>query len=434
MTIRTQTLWPAAVLVALFMLLTLPMAGSERAGASESFDERAHHLPLIVTFAVQWPAFDVASYNAAMTPGYHIAMAAVYRLSGRSVTAVRIANGVLALALALVVLRLAQTFVTPWTGLALTLPLVCSPYFLGSAIWLTTDNSALLLVTIVLGDVLRHRATSARTLWRGVVSAAAVLVRQVSVWIVAPVALSALSEWRSRGWAAFTPVVIATIVASVAPLGVAIAFFLIWNGLTPPVFQSQHASGPDPATPIAALALAGVYGFFFAGPRAVREELRHPTSVTLAAVVVVAGIIIPSSFDRDAGRWGGWVWELVRVAPVVSDRSIVLAALAPLGVFVIGALGRRAAAAGYTREAMMVLGALVMWLAVQTFNSQAWQRYLEPFLLVALTALTAFGLGQHARPSTVARARVRIVVLAALLLTIDAATMYGPAWWRLVNP
>jgi 4-amino-4-deoxy-L-arabinose transferase-like glycosyltransferase len=202
---RGRALWPTVVLIGLFIALTLPLAGSERVGASESFDERAHHLPLIVTFAVQWPVFNVASYNAAMTPGYHIAMAAVYRLSGRSVTAVRIANGAVALALAVVVFRLTQTLVTSWTALVLTLPLVASPYFLGSAIWLTTDNAALLLVSVVLGDVLRHRATSPRTLWRGMVAAAAVLVRQVSVWIVAPVALSALTEWRLRDRASFTP-------------------------------------------------------------------------------------------------------------------------------------------------------------------------------------------------------------------------------------
>ena len=194
------------------------------------------------------------------------------------------------------------------------------------------------------------------------VAAAAVLVRQVSVWIVAPVALSALIEWRSRDRASFTPVVIAAVVASLVPLGVAIAFFLLWNGLTPPVFQSQHASGPDPATPIAALALAGVYGFFFAGPRGVREEMRHTTSVAIALVVFVSAMLVPSSFDRDVGRWGGWIWELVRETPIVYDRSIVLVPLAALGVLVVGALGRRAAAAGHAREATMILVALVMWL------------------------------------------------------------------------
>ena len=43
-------------------------------------DQVEYHLTTILKFAAEWPSFDLKSYPAAMTPGYHLLMTLCYRL------------------------------------------------------------------------------------------------------------------------------------------------------------------------------------------------------------------------------------------------------------------------------------------------------------------------------------------------------------------
>ena len=48
-------------------------------GASEWFDQRDYHLPVILEFARTLPTPDLSDYNSATTPGYHLLMAVAVR-------------------------------------------------------------------------------------------------------------------------------------------------------------------------------------------------------------------------------------------------------------------------------------------------------------------------------------------------------------------
>ena len=85
----------------LLVVLALPLVRAQVFSTNDAFDEVNYHRPIIATMAAEFPAVDIVNYNAAMAPGYHVAMARVLRATG-SWAAVRAAN--LAIGVLLVVL------------------------------------------------------------------------------------------------------------------------------------------------------------------------------------------------------------------------------------------------------------------------------------------------------------------------------------------
>ena len=151
----------------LLLTLALPLIRAQRFSTNDAFDEVNYHRPIIATMAAEFPAVDIVNYNAAMSPGYHVAMASVLHFSG-SWAAVRGANlaiGVLLVALAgCVAWRLSHASSAALT----TLTLAASSYVLSGSVWLTTDNFGLLLAMASLSALLVGRATVSRSLASGV--------------------------------------------------------------------------------------------------------------------------------------------------------------------------------------------------------------------------------------------------------------------------
>jgi hypothetical protein len=212
-------------------------------------------------------------------------------------------------------------------------------------------------------------------------------------------------------------------------------FVWTWGGLTPPGYRDQHDRGVNLAVPAFTLGLIALIGVPLVTVRGVRELLAMPRimPVLVIALGLLAATGVETSFDRDAGRWGGPLWVIIAQAPAMAGRSTVLLLLAPVGALVLLALVKRAHEA--TRDgAGLALGAAVLCLmAVNTANSQCWQRYADLPLLVLLPWLAAVGLrGQHERERSrvVAGAMVLGLVQAGLsvpmvLLPILAPTAAG---------
>src|SRR5262245_51630781 len=79
---RKSRLTATAIVVLAFLL---PAGGLILAGVSRGAqfsDQQDYHIPTIWQFAREWPNFDFRSYPAAMTPGYHLVMAAIARAGG----------------------------------------------------------------------------------------------------------------------------------------------------------------------------------------------------------------------------------------------------------------------------------------------------------------------------------------------------------------
>lgn len=83
---------------------------------------------------------------------------------------------------------------------------------------------------------------------------------------------------------------------------------------------------------------------------------------------------------------------------MISDRSVVLLLMAPLGAVVLLALVKRAHEAQRSGEGLALGLAVLCLMAVNTTNSQCWERYADLPLLVLIPWLAAVGLrGQDER-------------------------------------
>jgi len=398
----------------LLLTLALPLIRAQRFSTNDAFDEVNYHRPIIATMAAEFPAVDVVNYNAAMSPGYHVAMASVLHFSG-SWAAVRGANlaiGVLLVALAgCVAWRLSHASSAALT----TLTLAASSYVLSGSVWLTTDNFGLLLAMASLSALLVGRATVSRSLASGVTGALSALVRQIHVWTAVPIAASTLwsppvqtglppsrkaSANRGRlgvgdrpGHASAGDRTTARLLESLAPAALPIAavgsLVLLWGGLLPPRFVGHHG-GWNIAAIVFGFGLIGVYGWpwlllaWSDAPRALTGR-----SGAMVFLVLALALMVPSSYEVEAGRWGGWLWEAVRRTPTVLNRSVLLTVFAVVGALTLATLAHGALDRGRKREMGLLVVALVAWMATQSANFQVWQRYFEPAILIFLSWLIA---------------------------------------------
>jgi hypothetical protein len=406
-----------AALALLFAILTWPAILAGGGATSEAADQAAVHLPLIRRMASGWPALDLARFPAATGPGYHVALAAVARAVSPDERVLRLAGSLFALLLLAVAWRTAARVAGDARAARLVLPLLGSTYYLGAAIWLTTDDAALAFAALAAGGPLTLPPTAGRVARWGLWGACAVLVRQVHVWTAVPAALAA---FRLRPRSARASAAAAAVLAP----AVVLAFLVSrWGGLVPPGFAEFHAGG-NAAAVLLALALCGAYGPFFlpAAGVSLRAAVRPDRAGAAAAAAGVAiAVLLPSSYDMDAGRWGGPLWKVLGRTAVVADRSLPVALLAVAGAVALARLGGAAIAAGRCREALVLASAGAAWIAAQSMNAQAFQRYLEPPVLIGLAWLAALA----PRPPGRA-AEAGPVLLALLLLAGSVASIYRP--------
>lgn len=422
-------------LVGLFLLLVWPaiLIGTHGDPAqdayptSEAADQHRYHYDVVRTMLAEWPHPDLVHYRSTTSPGYHLALALVAWIVGDGIVLLQLLSSLFALALLVVAWRQLASRAGPWEALAGTLPLLGSSYVLGAAIWLTTDDAALLFVALAVGGPVFGAATGAGLARSGLAATCAVGVRQIHLWSAAAGIAAALAEIR----AGRPRRAIAAAPALLLPFALMTALFLAWGGLTPPAYAHIHDRGMNPAAISVLLGLVGIYGTFFLPVllRDARELLPRDRPALLAIAGAVAlTLVVPTDYDRAAGRWGGAIWELVRRGPVVADRSLVLPVLAAIAALVL--LRGLARCDGRTR---WVLGLSMLGFALaQCVNSQAWQRYAEPPTLLFLAWLAA-----AATPAAGESPRGRSVrwagpaLLGLLLLGLSLVQVFLPVFlWR----
>ena len=395
MTSRRRDTLAGLALAGLFAIVVwTPILAGLDAG-SEAFDARTYHLPVIRVFAETWPLVDLRDYQSATTPGYHWLLAAFARATDGDARLLRLAGSLFTLGLLLAAWRVTRRRATPLVSLALMLPVLASSYTLGSAWFNTTDNAGLLFVVLALGGVLATPVTPVRA---GLAATGAVLVRQIHLWLIAPIGLAVLLDWRDDQGRA-VPRLIAHLAPLLLPIAAVGGFVWLWGGLTPPSFADQHGGGFNFAPIAVALALYGAYGLILNA--AVRGPWCTRATVFSAVGAGVLATLMPTSFDKDAGRWGGAIWEVVRHTPDIADRSVILVLGAAVGGLMLARLLAAARAAGHARPALLLLAANAAWIIAQCANTQAWQRYTEPFVLISLAWWMSMS-GSEGRRTTIA--------------------------------
>jgi hypothetical protein len=456
-----------------------------------AFDEINYHKPAIRTFAEQWPNIVLSDYLSATTPGYHLLLALAAKVFGGSDWVLRVANLAISLVLinalarwvghgmvrrevlpalahsrgTLMPTRMKENLIAVLPTIAVMLPFAASMHVLFPAVWMLPDNAGWLGVALIMMLTLREKFTARHLLLAGGVLATLAFMRQIHVWAAAPILVVAcLMGVRARDGRAVPEqlttlddlkrVVFLLVPACVrrapfaliaaAPAAAVVAFFVkLWGGLVPPTFQGQYHE-PNLAAPAFVLSLFGVFGLFFVVW--LMPTVRGLIASRLGVVWLIGGAaagfalacVAPTTYSVPDGRFSG-LWNLVKACDsrglVIFGRTspVIVGCTTIGGVILAGML----AMIGW-RRGLVMLGAIVAFTAAQAASFQLWQRYNEPFVLMAIAMMIAVrreGRDVHSvPPSTTPRTTSMIwslrlcgPVLLAALLGIYAALVIRSA-------
>ena len=267
-----------------------------------------------------------------------------------------------------------------WVAFTLTLPVLCCQSFQISAIWLLTDNAALLFLVPALFDpLLRPRPSKVAALGTTVCATLATATRQIYAWISVPLAgfyLTRVPFGSSRpagekdtgkSFAYLLPAVLAV----VGPLGVLGLMAHRWGGLVPPARQEMHAGTNFGAAPFA-LGLLGACALAYAP--AVRPDWKVLARSRLTAPVLAVGLLLglfPDNFNEAAGRSQGLMWRFVQLAPSTHERSLLLLVLAPVGALSLLYFYLRARDQGDCHRVSLLYLGLFLWLLAMSATRSA---------------------------------------------------------------
>lgn len=363
-----------AGLLLLFTALCFPII-RHQGDSNYTWDETNYYLPAIQLMNSDWPRLDVVRHSlSATSPGYLYCLAGVSRFVGTGRSAMRWANFAVS-ASVLVVLWLAWPAPTPDSiRFASLLPLTASNFFVKSSSFVVTDNAALLAVATTLVLIQDGRSRTG-LIAAGGTAACAVFFRQINLWLCAPVLLLGLLKRRPLIWTAVIPSV-----------SVITWLFLTWGGLVPPAWRSVHeADLAFSAVPYQLSVLGGLGLFFYAASiPAWRTELNSRWVIggaTLGLLAATVGATFPS---MEAGRWGGYLWNIAGLLPIVEGRSVLFLLSAPLGGVLLALCGQRLWREAGSQAALLWLGSVAGFFATGIFNRQVFHRYYEPTVLVLL--------------------------------------------------
>lgn len=376
----------------LFALISAPTIWNDGLDFPDAFDERTFHHPTIQQFCRELPFPDLADYMSATGPLYHLAMAPLCRVSGDDLEVLRVANYLLGIGLLLAVASLlARSRSQPAWGLALAmLPIATSLYVIGPSVRLSTDVAAWLLVVLSLSALDRAQsdladASKHRWMWHVAFAAAAataaVLTRQLHIWLAGMIALFALVNPLSSHQRGLV------LGLSAAPPLALLPLVLLWGGLTPPFFAG-HQVGPNPEVALIFFALLGFLAVFFT-PWLLRELGTPRATAAAAATAMFAGwgliALAPLPYRDDDMTIGGVLWRASSLLPDVLGTAATLWVLVPIGVFALLAI----LAGCWRQRDWLVAFAIVGFLVVNLPSVKAYQKYYEPFLLIILTWLVS---------------------------------------------
>jgi hypothetical protein len=379
-------------------------------------DQRLFHFVTVMQFRDRFPNIDISHVQTATAPLYHLIVAAISGPLRLSEGGTQFVAALFAAGLAAAVAWFAGTVATGWFRMVIAAPVLLSPYFWESALWMLNDAAALLFAFLAFTLVLRHTGSSRAQLITGLLLAAAIATRQTYVWALVPVVAVLLLEAKERS---ATSRLAAVARVAVPSLLVLLTLVIVWKGLIPPPFREINAA----ARSWVSLSFCGAVAAIFLGPvlLATARPLAAPPRIAalVAAVAAAPALVFPSVATSTPGdaRTGGLIWSLVAHGPSVLDRSLVLAALAALGGWischVIAALPRPAA--------VMVAGSLAALSIALWAGLQLYQKYFE----LPMAALTVIGVCALIASDRLAR-RWPLIALAAAQLVMTGGIVVKP--------
>jgi hypothetical protein len=403
---RSRTRWldsrwfPGAVLALPYLITVAALRGlTVTLPIFHGSDERVYHLATIHRFASQLPFPDLVHYNAAQTPLFHLLLAYVGKVIGYEVWRLRLVEVLISYALAWAVFLLLSRRLSLGRGpaLALTLLFALSPYVFGESFRVVTDNLTMLLVVIAVDRLERFRQTRALGPFAAacVCICLAILTRQSAAFMLAVAALYAVLARLDRPrvlWAS------ALVILAAAPAGV---LFLLWHGLVPkggnPASCGLCGTGSSHGLLSAqtlelTLAVFAFYAVILLALQILEALLRHRAALgdwvsgfgvwfyagIAAALVGLLVLIISPARPGPVGHSAGLLWNAARRLPIIDGSSLVFWILVPLsGVALVTRLR-------VSPRPWLFVAFFGFFLAGALAIRLPWQKYVDPFALLAL--------------------------------------------------
>ena len=375
----------ALVICLLLLAAALPIIFNNWQQGRAEYDEYNFHLPAIRQFAQEWPKLNLANYSAATTPGYHVILALVDRSIGPGVRTLKLFGMLFSLGLLATVSIAVGRRSGKASAIVLCLPIVCSLYVISSAAWLLPDNAGWWGVLGILLLALRTKIDRWTYLFGGLTLLTVVVVRQNQIWVLAPLCAAVWmkpheDEPLAGNANPGAPRRLAYLLAASAPAVAALAWFIhLWHGMTPPS-QHKYVGGFNPAGPTMALAVAGAIGVFYLPIVLSQIPARRKWRIAIPAALVglLIGVVPKTSYSIEDGRYSG-IWNAVPHLPTVWGRSLLIVAVAALGAVAIALW----LATMPARPRWIWCVAAIAFGVAQVASHNAFQRYDEPFILIA---------------------------------------------------
>ena len=361
----------------LWILFWSPALWDSSLSVFDAMDEQLFHAPTIHHFAQSLPFPDVSDYGSATTPLYHLLLAPISWLTNHHITSLRVVNLLLSGACLWVIVRCLALWGHPRLGLLGALVVGSSPYFVGPAVRLSTDNAALLAVfaTLLAAHPSTQRSPWSASLW----ATAAVWTRQIHLWLLAPILLAGLTATRRRStW----------LLTAIVPVFALIPLVAIWGGLTPPSFAKGHATSFNLDVLIMSLGILGAYSVFFS-PWLVRTLRRKAAKLWVPGIAALGLALLAQHsmpWIDNPNRWGGALWALSAHTPELLDVPITFWVTVPLGALTLLAFATHPD----PKTSRFLSLAVTAFIAANMLSARAYQKYTDPMLLFMLcTFLTA---------------------------------------------
>jgi 4-amino-4-deoxy-L-arabinose transferase-like glycosyltransferase len=363
-----------------------------------STDEGVYLYPTILQFSHELPFPHIGHYVAAQTPLFPLLEAYVGKLFGYELWRLRLVEVLISYALGLAVYALLhrRLGLGRLSALVFAVLFVLSPYVYGTSFRAITDNLATLFIVLSVERFERYRESGELTAFAvgAVAVAAAILTRQSAAFMLAVAGLYALfvpNSLRQRALA------LLAVTLAAAP---AAALFLSWHGLVPPggdpsscaLCPAGRAHGATQGTlevQTAELTLAtlGLYGTILFAPLLAiaawatpRGELlgriHHLRKIALGAILgALLLIVFPA---RPGSHAAGVLWNAAARLPIIFGSSLLFWLLVPLAVAIV--VWRFLAGPRPWLFTAFLVSFLLGALAIRF----PWQKYVDPFALLAL--------------------------------------------------
>lgn len=361
----------------IFCILTFSLIIKPEIDIYDDADEKRFHYPTILMFMDQFPNLDLVNYYSATTPLYHIILALSGLIVGPSIVRLRLINASISLVCLLTIYWYFSTRGGRAKGIVLSLIFLLSPYYIGPAIRLSTDNAALLFAVVSIFTMERDVFSFGNSIVTNLLILLTVATRQLYAWLIGAFLLFHLQKHCHD---LFTKKRIKTVLPIFIPVS-GLAFFIdLWHGLTPPSFIRHTAWRSNLDAPVYMISLVGLYCNFFCLwlVKSFREARRE---ICFAGALIVMGLgyllLHPISNEYDRITRGGSLWLASTHLPTILSSSVVFWILFPLGLVYLHLMLRTLV----RRKEYLIIMCFFLWLMANMSSHKTMQKYYEPFTL-----------------------------------------------------